>query len=123
MIEKMKKVVILASSSSRKKLLLSLRENGVMHITDMVHSSPSADKLESERSVYARVLQTLKERKDKNDKERITVSGEEFSVIHNSLLGAIEREAELKERLQSLQSEADMCRQEKELFDKEIMKK
>ena len=33
------------------------------------------------------------------------------------------REAELKERLQSLQSEADMCRQEKELFDKEIMKK
>lgn len=33
------------------------------------------------------------------------------------------KEAELKERLQSLQSEADMCRQEKELFDKEIMKK
>ena len=107
MIEKMKKVVILASSSSRKKLLLSLRENGVMHITDMVHSSPSADKLESERSVYARVLQTLKERKDKNDKERITVSGEEFSVIHNSLLGAIEREAELKDKVIALQNERE----------------
>ena len=78
-----------------------------MHITDMVHSSPSADSLESEKSAYAKVLQTLKERMDKSDKDRISISGSEFESVHASLVKAIGREAELKDEVIALQNERE----------------
>ncbi len=107
MIEKMKKVVILAGENSKKKLLVSLRHAGVMHITDIVRKTPSADNLESRRAEYARILQTLEERKDKKDKTKLDVSGDDFDRIHSALKAAVDREAELKERINALQNERE----------------
>ena len=107
MIEKMKKVVLLAEGNSRERLLVSLREAGVMHVTDLVMKSPSSESLESGRAEYAGVLQTLEERKDKKDRERILISGPDFEKVHSSLKAAIEREAELKESIIALQNERE----------------
>ena len=107
MIEKMKKVVLLAEGNSRERLLVSLREAGVMHVTDLVMKSPSSESLESGRAEYAGVLQTLEERKDKKDRERILISGPDFEKVHSSLKAAIEREAELMESIIALQNERE----------------
>ena len=50
MIAKMKKTVIAASRSQKDELLVSLRDLGVMHITDMISKSQSLDAMEKERS-------------------------------------------------------------------------
>ena len=68
MIAKMKKTVIAASRSQKDELLVSLRDLGVMHITDMISKSQSLDALEKERSEYDHVLQVLKERGGKKVK-------------------------------------------------------
>ena len=49
MIEKMKKVVILASAEGKQRLLESLRNAGVMHVTDMVRKSPLSSDYEEKR--------------------------------------------------------------------------
>ena len=64
MIEKMKKVVLISRGSEKKELLLSLREEGVMHVSDLVHKTPKLDEMEKDRSDYVRIRQVLVERAD-----------------------------------------------------------
>ena len=84
MIERMKKTIVLASASHKAELLSSLRDLGVMHVTDMVTKSSALDELEKRRAEYSSVLQTLKERGDK--KASCSDSGISFSEIHPSIL-------------------------------------
>ena len=63
MIEKMKKVTVLAEGSRKQELLLSLREEGVMHISDLVMKTQRLDEMEKERGEYVRIRQMLIERK------------------------------------------------------------
>ncbi len=107
MIEKMKKVVLLAEGRQKDRLLVSLRRAGVMHITDIVRKSQSSENLEEKRNEYAHILQILEERRDKKDKTRTTLSGEEFEKIHSALKSAVEREAQLKDDLIALQNERE----------------
>ncbi len=107
MIEKMKKVVILASRSGKSRLLETLSRAGVMHVTDIVTKSAKAESYEEKRAEYAHVLQLLEERRDKNDKKKILVSGSDFEAVHSSLKEACERENELKERIIALQNERE----------------
>ena len=107
MIEKMKKVVLLAEGRQKDRLLVSLRRAGVMHITDIVRKSQSSENLEEKRNEYAHILQILEERRDKKDKTRTPLSGEEFEKIHSALKSAVEREAQLKDDLIALQNERE----------------
>ena len=105
MIERMKKTVVLTSSPHKEELLSSLRELGVMHITDMVTKSAALDELEKKRAEYSSVMQTLKERGDKGAK---TASADaDFISIHASLVSLLEEEEDLKGKVASLQAERD----------------
>ena len=106
MIEKMLKVTILGMAKDKARLLSSLRENGVMHVTDIVHKSAASEALEAGRADYARVLQILEER-GKKAKKASLVSGDEFERIHQGLLAAVEREAVLNEGIIALQNERE----------------
>ena len=99
----MKKTVVLASRSHRAELLSSLRDLGVMHITDIVTRSASIDELEKKRSEHASVLQTLKERGGKKVKP---LSGE-FEKVHASLMSLLAEEETLKGRVLALQNERE----------------
>ena len=106
MIEKMLKVTILGMAKDKARLLSSLRENGVMHVTDIVHKSAASEALEAGRADYARVLQILEER-GKKAKKTSLVSGDEFERIHQGLLAAVERETVLNEGIIALQNERE----------------
>ncbi len=106
MIEKMKKVVILASAEGKQRLLESLRNAGVMHVTDMVRKSPLSSDYEEKRGEYQHILQILEERGDKKRKEKL-LSSSDFVNVHASLKNAVERESELKDSIILLQNERD----------------
>ena len=107
MIERMRKVTIIASGRNRSSMLLKLREAGMMHVSDIVQKSPSAAPFEEERAEAARVLQALEERRDKKDRMRLSVSGDDFDTIRRSISEALRREAELKESIIALQNERE----------------
>ena len=71
MIEKMKKVTVLAEGSRKQELLLSLREEGVMHISDLVMKTQRLDEIEKERDEYVSIRQMLIERPDKKEKRKL----------------------------------------------------
>ena len=106
MIEKMKKVVILASAEGKQRLLESLRNAGVMHVTDMVRKSPLSSDYEEKRGEYQHILQILEERGDKKRKEKL-LSSSDFDKVHVSLKNAVERESELKDSIILLQNERE----------------
>ena len=106
MIEKMKKVVILASAEGKQRLLESLRNAGVMHVTDMVRKSPLSSDYEEKRGEYQHILQILEERGDKKRKEKL-LSSSDFEKVHVSLKNAVGREAELKDSIILLQNERE----------------
>ena len=106
MIEKMKKVVILASAEGKQRLLESLRNAGVMHVTDMVRKSPLSSDYEEKRGEYQHILQILEERGDKKRKEKL-LSSSDFKKVHVSLKNAVERESELKDSIILLQNERE----------------
>ena len=89
MIAKMKKTVIAAARSQKDELLSSLRDLGVMHVSDMVSKSQSLDAMEKERAEYDRVMQALKERGGKKAKGGKALKGEEFSKLHASLVSLL----------------------------------
>ena len=105
MIERMKKTIVLASASHKAALLSSLRDLGVMHVTDMVTKSSALDELEKRRAEYSSVLQTLKERGDK--KASASASGISFSEIHPSIMALLSEEESLKEKVVALQAEKE----------------
>ena len=105
MIERMKKTIVLASASHKAELLSSLRDLGVMHVTDMVTKSSALDELEKRRAEYSSVLQTLKERGDK--KASCSDSGISFSEIHPSIMALLSEEESLKEKVVALQAEKE----------------
>ncbi len=105
MIERMKKTIVLASASHKAELLSSLRDLGVMHVTDMVTKSSALDELEKRRAEYSSVLQTLKERGDK--KTSASASGISFSEIHPSIMALLSEEESLKEKVVALQTEKE----------------
>ena len=105
MIERMKKTIVLASASHKAELLSSLRDLGVMHVTDMVTKSSALDELEKRRAEYSSVLQTLKERGDK--KASASASGISFSEIHPSIMALLSEEESLKEKVVALQTEKE----------------
>ena len=105
MIERMKKTIVLASASHKAELLSSLRDLGVMHVTDMVTKSSALDELEKRRAEYSSVLQTLKERGDK--KSSGSASGISFSEIHPSIMALLSEEESLKEKVVALQAEKE----------------
>ena len=107
MIAKMKKTVIAASRSQKDELLVSLRDLGVMHITDMISKSQSLDALEKERSEYDHVLQVLKERGGKKVKAAKAISGEEFDSVHGSLVSLLAEEDSLNGSLIALRNERE----------------
>ncbi len=107
MIAKMKKTVIAASRGQKDELLSSLRDLGVMHITDMISKSQSLDALEKERAEYDRVLQTLKERGGKKAKGGRTIAGDEFLSVHSSLVSMLAEEESLNGLLISLRNERE----------------
>ena len=107
MIAKMKKTVIAASRSQKDELLVSLRDLGVMHITDMISKSQSLDALEKERSEYDHVLQVLKERGGKKVKAAKAISGEEFASVHGSLVSLLAEEDSLNGSLIALRNERE----------------
>ena len=107
MIEKMKKVVLISRGSEKKELLLSLREEGVMHVSDLVHKTPKLDEMEKDRSDYVRIRQVLVERADKKDKRKLSLSDSEFASVHQAILKDIEDEGKINERLVQLQAERD----------------
>ncbi len=106
MIEKMKKVVILAAADGKERLLSSLRDAGVMHVSDMVRKSPRSMDYEEKRGEYQQILQILEERGDKKGK-RTLIGGSEFMKVHEALRKAVEREGELKENIIALQNERE----------------
>ena len=101
----MKKTIVLASASHKAELLSSLRDLGVMHVTDMVTKSSALDELEKRRAEYSSVLQTLKERGDK--KASASASGISFSEIHPSIMALLSEEESLKEKVVALQTEKE----------------
>ena len=105
MIERMKKTVVLASASHKEELLSSLRDLGVMHITDMVTKSSALDELEKRRAEYSSVLQILKERGDR----KVPQSGSDgdFSTVHASIMSLLAEEESLRESVASLQAERE----------------
>ncbi len=107
MIAKMKKTVIAAARSQKDELLSSLRDLGVMHVSDMVSKSQSLDAMEKERAEYDRVLQTLKERGGKKAKGGKAVKGEEFSKLHASLVSLLAEEESLNGSLIALRGERE----------------
>ena len=96
MIEKMKKVTVLAEGSRKQELLLSLREEGVMHISDLVMKTQRLDEMEKERGEYVRIRQMLIERGDKKDKRKLVVEGKDFERLHQAILKDTEDEERLK---------------------------
>ena len=104
MIERMKKTVVLSSASRKAELLSSLRDLGVMHITDMVTKSSALDDLEKRRGEYSSVLQILKER---GDKKAAAASSADFAAVHSSLTALLAEEEELKGKVVSLQAERE----------------
>ena len=106
MIEKMKKVVILASAEGKQRLLESLRNAGVMHVTDMVRKSSLSSDYEEKRGEYQHILQILEERGDKKRKEKL-LSSSDFEKVHVSLKNAVEKESELKDSIILLQNERE----------------
>ncbi len=103
MIERMKKTIVLSSSSRRAELLSSLRDLGIMHITDIVTKSAPLDDLEKRRAEHASVLQTLKER---GDKKAQPASGD-FRTVHASLMSLLAEEEALRDRMIALQNERE----------------
>ena len=103
MIERMKKTIVLASASHKAELLSSLRDLGVMHVTDMVTKSSALDELEKRRAEYSSVLQTLKER---GDKKAAPASGD-FSTVHASVMSLLTEEEELRDSVIALQNERE----------------
>ena len=110
MIEKMKKVTVLAEGSRKQELLLSLREEGVMHISDLVMKTQRLDEMEKERGEYVRIRQMLIERGDKKDKRKLVVEGKDFERLHQAILKDTEDEERLKFRLVELKNERDRIR-------------
>ena len=110
MIEKMKKVTVLAEGSRKQELLLSLREEGVMHISDLVMKTQRLDEMEKERGEYVRIRQMLIERGDKKDKRKLVVEGKDFERLHQAILKDTEDEERLKSRLVELKNERDRIR-------------
>ncbi len=106
MIERMKKTIVLTTADRKAELISSLRDLGVMHITDMVTKSGALDEMEKKRAEYASVLQTLKDRCGKpQSSSDIPLS--KFLDIHQSLSALLEEEQEKKERLFELNAERE----------------
>lgn len=107
MIVKMKKAVIAARASQKDELLFSLRDLGVMHITDMVSKSQGLDSLEKDRTEHDHVLQTLKERGGKKVKSSSKLSADEFETVHQSLVSLLQEEDRIKGNLIALGNERE----------------
>ena len=109
MIDRMKKVTVFTESRRKHQLLISLRELGVMHISDMVQRSENSEILSKRKSEYSRVLLAIEERAGKTAKtaKQLDADSGEFDSIHESLLEALEEEKRLQDKLIQLRSEKE----------------
>lgn len=109
MIDRMKKVTVFTESRNKRQLLLSLRELGVMHISDMITHSESVDSLSKNKSDYARVLLQIEERAGKSAKsvKKLSLTESEFEKLNSSLMSALDEETKLNDELVALRNERD----------------
>lgn len=103
----MRKVTVVTEAKKKQDMLLSLREVGLMHITDIVDKSPAVDSLEKQVADLVRVEQALSERKDKKAKTDSEIHGAAFDSVHASLVAALDEKAALAERSLALKNERE----------------
>ena len=105
MIEKMKAVCIAAQNSHKDELLGALRDLGIVHLAE----KSAADATLLERfSALSRLMQELKEYKVKEQTELL--SDAEFDALYSRTSAALEKKAQLRERLAALLLEEERLR-------------
>ena len=107
----MKKVTVLTEQKKKQELLLSLRDVGLMHITDIVDKSPAVESLEKDLSSLNRVQQALSERADKKAEGDSKLRGAAFDSVHASLVSALDEKDRLTERSLQLRNEKERIAQ------------
>lgn len=98
MIERMSKVTVFSESSRKEELLLSLREFGAMHITNLVDRTDSVDKLEKQNADYNRIIALITEsvgKKKEKDAQK-SLSDDDFDALVSGLKSAVERKSKLE---------------------------
>ena len=104
MIEKMKKTAVLCQARHRDEVLGSLRDLGVMHLSDTPSHSQGLDALMAERESVVRTMQVLSERGGKGVAGR---ADGDFAAVDGEVQRLIAEEAALQGRIAALSSERE----------------
>lgn len=109
MIERMSKVTVFSESSRKDELLLSLREFGAMHITNLVDKTDCVDELEKVNAKYNKILSIIAENvgKKKGKTPQKALSDSDFDSLVKALESAIEEKSTLESEIHDLSVERD----------------
>ncbi len=109
MIERMSKVTVFSESSKKGELLVSLRNFGVMHISDLVERSEKVDKLEKTSERYSKMISLIEEKNGKELKtiKQIPLSGSEFDSVIQGLESAVDETSRLENEIHELTIEKE----------------
>ncbi len=107
MIEKMKNVYIVAQASDRNEMLDSLRELGILHISQLCEPD---EEISKRLAMISRLSTLLKEYAPKNNQDAQSLTDEDFEKLYNETVLAVERKNGLRERRGECQLNADKIR-------------
>ncbi len=107
MIEKMKRVLIVSRESHKRELLDTLRDLGILHLSE----KESADEGLLERfSTISRLLLELKDYLPDGEQDAQLLSDREFNALYEKTVAALKRKAVLADTKATLAVEADRIR-------------
>ncbi len=109
MIERMSKITVFSESSRKTELLLSLREFGAVHISELVERTEKVDNLEKSNSRYARMISLIEEKNGKALKttKQLSLSDEQFNSVITSLESAVDETVKLENEMHVLNVEKE----------------
>lgn len=99
MIEKMKAVCVIARQSSKDDMLTSLRDLGILHISEKKGANPV---LLERFSMLSKLILKLKEYSTEDDSETKILSDEEFEALYQRSISALERKNTLNNKKSDL---------------------
>lgn len=108
MIEKMKKVTVFSQAKYKEELLISLRNLGLLHISNLVEKTEKIERMESKAESYKTMVRIIEETVGKKEKAlEKDLNDEEFEKLDKSLRTAISERERLEREIHELNVEKE----------------
>ena len=121
MIEEMKKITVLSKAADKTKLILSLREFGLVHISDVVQRSEESDRRERDKALVQRAMGNLESYVDKkNPLPQIALEDDQILSTAEGIVRLMDEESRIGEKIRVLKSEMDRIRAWGDFDPKEV---